>query len=169
MPKPGGTIYAIGMEGTALIKIGSTSGTPAQRIHQLQAGHPFAMHIVAAVSVPTDVQRIEKQVHRFLAHERRRGEWFAMTLDEDALTALVIRAMQYVQDEERPPRTPRHRPSPLLGMAIKKARIEQGVSQQALETLTGIDFRHLSAIERGDIDPRWSTVLKLAHALDPPS
>jgi transcriptional regulator with XRE-family HTH domain len=54
----------------------------------------------------------------------------------------------------------------MLGMAIKKARIKQGVSQQAIEALTGINFRHLSAIERGDIDPRWSTVLKIAHALD---
>jgi len=53
-----------------------------------------------------------------------------------------------------------------LGKEIKKARIEKDMSQQVLETKTGIAFRHLSAIERGDIDPRWSTVVKIAMALD---
>lgn len=53
-----------------------------------------------------------------------------------------------------------------LGKEIRKARIDKDLTQAALQTMTGIDFRHLSAIERGDIDPRWSTVLKLAHALD---
>ena len=53
-----------------------------------------------------------------------------------------------------------------LGKEIRKARIDRDLTQADLQTLTGIDFRHLSAIERGDIDPRWSTVLKLAVALD---
>jgi transcriptional regulator with XRE-family HTH domain len=53
-----------------------------------------------------------------------------------------------------------------LGKEIKKARVDKDMSQQALETKTGIAFRHLSAIERGDIDPRWSTVVKIAMALD---
>jgi len=123
--------------------------------------------VVATVSVPTDVQRIEKQAHRFLARERQSGEWFDLALDEKALTDLVLRAMQYVQDAGRPQRHPRKRPSQILGNAIKKARVEKDMSQQALETQTGIAFRHLSAIERGDIDPRWSTLVKLSIALDP--
>ena len=53
-----------------------------------------------------------------------------------------------------------------LGKEIRKARIDKDLSQSDLEALTGIAFRHLSAIERGNIDPRWSTVLKLAQALD---
>jgi putative transcriptional regulator len=53
-----------------------------------------------------------------------------------------------------------------LGKEIRKARIDKDLSQSDLEALTGIAFRHLSAIERGSIDPRWSTVLKLARALD---
>jgi predicted transcriptional regulator len=53
-----------------------------------------------------------------------------------------------------------------LGKEIRKARIDQELTQVDLQTLTGIDFRRLSAIERGDIDPRWSTVLKIASALD---
>jgi len=53
-----------------------------------------------------------------------------------------------------------------LGKEIKKARIEKEMSQQALEALTGIAYRHLSAIERGDINPRWDTVVKIAYALD---
>lgn len=53
-----------------------------------------------------------------------------------------------------------------LGKEIRKTRIDKDLTQTDLEALTGINFRHLSAIERGDIDPRWSTVLKLAQALD---
>ena len=53
-----------------------------------------------------------------------------------------------------------------LGKEIRKARIEKEMSQQALGVLTGIAYRHLSALERGDIDPRWSTVVKIAAALD---
>jgi len=52
-----------------------------------------------------------------------------------------------------------------LGKEIRKARIEHDLSQQAIEALTGIPHRHLSAIERGDINPRWDTVVKLARAL----
>ena len=54
-----------------------------------------------------------------------------------------------------------------LGKEIRKARVEKDLSQGALEALTGINFRHLSAIERGEIDPRWSTVVKLSIALEP--
>lgn len=53
-----------------------------------------------------------------------------------------------------------------LGKEIRKARIDQDLTQADLEARTGIAFRHLSAIERGEIDPRWTTVLKLAQALD---
>ena len=35
-----------------------------------------------------------------------------------------------------------------LGKEIRKARVEKDLSQGALEALTGINFRHLSAIER---------------------
>lgn len=66
---------------------------------------------------------------------------------------------------------PTHRPSPIstsrrLGKEIHKARIEKELTRQALADLLGMAFEKISAIERGDIDPRWSTVLKLAHALD---
>ena len=54
-----------------------------------------------------------------------------------------------------------------LGKEIRKARIEKDLSQSALQALTGINFRHLSAIERGEIDPRWSSLVKLSLALEP--
>jgi transcriptional regulator with XRE-family HTH domain len=53
-----------------------------------------------------------------------------------------------------------------LGKEIKKARIEKDFSQQTVELMTGIPFRHVSAIERGEVDPRWSTLVKLSMALD---
>ena len=54
-----------------------------------------------------------------------------------------------------------------LGKEIRKARTEKDLTQLDLERLTGVPFRHLSAIERGDIDVRWSTLVKIAMALDP--
>src|SRR6266705_2778567 len=54
MPKPGGTIYAIGMEGTALVKIGSTTLPIQRRLAQHQVGQPFALYIVATIAVESD-------------------------------------------------------------------------------------------------------------------
>lgn len=66
---------------------------------------------------------------------------------------------------------PTHRPSLIatsrrLGKEIHKARIDHDLTRPALAALVCMDLDKISAIERGDSDPRWSTVLKLAHALD---
>lgn len=53
-----------------------------------------------------------------------------------------------------------------LGKEIKKARIDKGLNQQAVQKLTGISQKHLSAIECDSVDPRWSRMIRLAAVLD---
>lgn len=60
-------------------------------------------------------------------------------------------------------------PSPYVhtfGRAIRKRRRERDLSQQALAARAGMSFRHLGEIERGNRDPRVSTVRKLVDALE---
>ena len=52
-----------------------------------------------------------------------------------------------------------------LGKEIKKARIDKGLNQKALQKLTGISQKHISAIECDSVDPRWSMMKRLAAAL----
>lgn len=60
-------------------------------------------------------------------------------------------------------------PSPqLLALAgtIRKFRRDRELSQEALAAVAGINPKHLSEIERANKDPRATTVLRLAEALD---
>jgi hypothetical protein len=41
MTKPGGLLYALGAEGTSLVKIGYTTSSIETRVKTLQVGHPF--------------------------------------------------------------------------------------------------------------------------------
>lgn len=54
-----------------------------------------------------------------------------------------------------------------LGAVIKDARDERGLSQKALEDLSGVGQRTISGIETGEVrNPGWEIVARLAHALD---
>jgi ribosome-binding protein aMBF1 (putative translation factor) len=162
----GGTLYAIASEGTALVKIGCTTGTVEKRLKSLQTGQPFSLHVLASVPVEADVQRIEKQVHAFLAQERRRGEWFEISLDAAALAALVVRAVQFVKQADERRSTPAPGCAGNFGQAVRKARIDKGWSQQALSARTGIAQKHLSALENDQMMPKWPTLATLAMTLD---
>lgn len=50
--------------------------------------------------------------------------------------------------------------------AIKAARSERLISQRALSNKVGIPQGHLSKIENGEVDPRLSSVIEIARALD---
>ncbi len=52
-----------------------------------------------------------------------------------------------------------------LATHIKETRKALGLTQIELAQQAGIDQGDLSRIERGEIDPRWSTVQKLSVAL----
>lgn len=58
-------------------------------------------------------------------------------------------------------RTP---PSP-LARTIRQLRRDRELSQEALANAAGVHPKHLSEIERGNKDPRASTVARLAEAL----
>jgi transcriptional regulator with XRE-family HTH domain len=53
-----------------------------------------------------------------------------------------------------------------LGYKIKYQRSKQGFSQLDLALKTGLTTRTISRIECGNIDPKYSTLVKIAKALD---
>ena len=53
-----------------------------------------------------------------------------------------------------------------LCAALKRLRAERNISQEQLSFEAGITSSALSRIERGLNDPRWTTVVKLASALE---
>ena len=53
-----------------------------------------------------------------------------------------------------------------LGYKIKYERVKRKVSQLALSLKTGLTTRTISRIECGTIDPKYSTLVKIAQALD---
>ncbi|NQU33426.1 MAG: helix-turn-helix transcriptional regulator [Bacteroidetes bacterium] len=53
----------------------------------------------------------------------------------------------------------------VLGEMIKKARIEQKLTQEQLGTLVGVQKAQISKIENNTKDVRFSTVLKVFEAL----
>ncbi len=56
-----------------------------------------------------------------------------------------------------------------VGKAIREAREEKGLSQEALSSFAGIGRIHLSAIERGHRKPTLETFFRLSEALDMPA
>jgi hypothetical protein len=134
VPNQGGTIYAIGAQGTPLVKIGSTSKAVATRLAQLQTGQPFVLHVIAAANVEGNLSKIEHQIHIFLQAEQRRGEWFETTMDVPKLEALILRAVQELALQEQPalwelePQAQREQQK--VPMALQGLRIDL---QEALE------------------------------------
>lgn len=60
-------------------------------------------------------------------------------------------------------------PDPRLvtfGRVVRRARRDRDMSQEALARAAGLGAKHVSEIERANRDPRLTTVLKLAAALD---
>lgn len=52
-------------------------------------------------------------------------------------------------------------------LTLREARVRRGLTQEQLEEASGVQQANISAIERGAVrDPNWSTVAKLAAALD---
>ena len=81
--------YLVGAEGSPLVKIGYTSGSPAKRLASLQTGQPMALRLLW--SIPVD---IEGELHaRFAAH-RVRGEWFDLTPLGDAVAVVQAAAAE---------------------------------------------------------------------------
>ena len=57
-----------------------------------------------------------------------------------------------------------------LGSAIRSIRKEQGISQEELSHICGIDRSHMGRIERGERNVAILNILKIARAMScPPS
>jgi transcriptional regulator with XRE-family HTH domain len=57
-------------------------------------------------------------------------------------------------------------PQPVLGDAIRRIRHRTGLSQEELAYKAELHPTGLSKIERGHSNPAWSTVRRIARALD---
>lgn len=57
-------------------------------------------------------------------------------------------------------------PARAFGDAVRAARVEEGIAQEALAHLAGIERSHLGKIERGEHMPTLALVLKIARALN---
>lgn len=53
-----------------------------------------------------------------------------------------------------------------FGEAVRAARLEQGISQEALADLAGLDRSYMGGIERGEHNVALINIQKVATALD---
>jgi transcriptional regulator with XRE-family HTH domain len=53
-----------------------------------------------------------------------------------------------------------------FGRTVRKARRDRELSQEALADEAGLSAKHVGEIERANKDPRLTTVLKIARALE---
>lgn len=60
-------------------------------------------------------------------------------------------------------RTPEHA---ALGEAIRRTRVKAELSQEQLADLAGTDLRQIGGLERGARNPSYTTLLRLASALE---
>jgi len=58
------------------------------------------------------------------------------------------------------------RPQPALGEAVRELRRKRGATQEALARDAELTTATLSLIERGEANPTWDTLKKIAAALD---
>ncbi|HEX5983234.1 MAG TPA: helix-turn-helix transcriptional regulator [Solirubrobacterales bacterium] len=61
------------------------------------------------------------------------------------------------------PRSPEHA---ALGEAVRRLRLEAGLSQEQLAERAGTDLTQVGGIERGVRNPSYTTLLRLANALE---
>jgi len=65
--------------------------------------------------------------------------------------------------------SPSHAYSPVLvafGNAVRRARLERGLSQEELAHLAGIDRSYMSSIERGAQNLGLMSIARIARAMD---
>jgi transcriptional regulator with XRE-family HTH domain len=61
------------------------------------------------------------------------------------------------------------RPRDRFARNLRTARVEAGLSQERLSTLARLHRTEISLLERGERDPKLSTVFRLADALGVPA
>jgi transcriptional regulator with XRE-family HTH domain len=59
-------------------------------------------------------------------------------------------------------------PSHALGAAVRDLRYRRVISQEDLGFRTGLHRNYIGALERGEINPTFRTLLRVVHGLDVP-
>ncbi len=59
-----------------------------------------------------------------------------------------------------------HKPDPALAATVRRMRIERGDTQEDLAHRAGLTVAAFARIERGHANPTWTTVRRIAVALD---
>jgi XRE family transcriptional regulator, regulator of sulfur utilization len=57
-------------------------------------------------------------------------------------------------------------PAQAFGAAVREARVAQGIAQETLAGLAGIERSHMGKIERGEHIPSLPLIFKIAAALE---
>jgi transcriptional regulator with XRE-family HTH domain len=68
--------------------------------------------------------------------------------------------------QQRIPRESRPTPQKTLGRAVRELRARFGLSQEELAFQAGLHRNYVGAIERGEINPTFSTLLRLVRGID---
>lgn len=78
-------IYVIASNELGPTKIG-VSVNPAKRIKQLQTGHEGTLRLFYVEEFDSkEIYKIERIIHRTLALQRLRGEWFSISVEKAIL------------------------------------------------------------------------------------
>jgi transcriptional regulator with XRE-family HTH domain len=64
------------------------------------------------------------------------------------------------------PRRPRERNARVLGQRIREARESKGWTQELLGFHTGLDRSYVGSVERGERNPNFRTLVRIARALE---
>ncbi|HEV7773918.1 MAG TPA: helix-turn-helix transcriptional regulator [Conexibacter sp.] len=67
--------------------------------------------------------------------------------------------------KQRIPREPRSAAHGTLGRAVREQRARFDLSQEALAFQAGLHRNYVGAIERGEINPTFSTLMRLARGI----
>ena len=156
-----GYVYAIGIEGTALVKIGHARDV-AKRLAALQSGLPYRLVVLHQEHVD-EPRRVERALHDILRVVRERGEWFE--LPEIYYPSLFAQGIVSAEKQDGP------MPSDLyaLGRRIAAARAWHDISQKELAMYADVEQATIARLEKGrQKRPRRSTIASIAEALHVP-
>jgi DNA-binding Xre family transcriptional regulator len=141
-----GYVYAIGIEGTALVKIGVARDVQ-RRLKELQTGVPYRLEVLHQEQVEQP-HLVESALHDILEVVRQRGEWFE--LPEVYFPSLFARGIAYAAGEAHPCSTLQAK----IGRRVKHLRMELHYSGKEFAQKIGWQPDYLSRFEQG----KWRTI-----------